>query len=774
MNQNGLSSYEVQERVKSGFDNKPVKNPSKSLVEIIRDNTFTYFNFVFSVIAVILIVVGSWRDVTFLPIIIANTMIGIFQEWRAKKILDKITLLNSPKSRVMRDGKIRDVYVSELVIDDVIYLKAGDQIPADAMIVEGEAMVNESLLTGEPDEISKKKESELLSGSFIVSGECYAKLIRVGADSYASKLTLQARAIRTKEQSEIIRSLNKIVKLAGIAIIPIGLILFCQQFFFNNASIQSAVQGMTAAVIGMIPEGLFLLASVTLAISAMRLALNKVLIHDMKCIETLARVDVLCVDKTGTITTNKMNVKEIVELDDVGDRLEKFVAVQKNDNATMEALKTFYKSSKLKIKAKVFGFSSKYKYSSALIEGESLVLGAPEFVLKSDFSKYQNQIEKYSKKGYRVLVFGDYSGKLDGGELKGNIRALALLVLENEIRETAPETFRYFTEQDVEIKVISGDNPLTVSEVAKQAGICGAERFVDASTLMSDKDIDEAVNKYTIFGRVNPEQKRKLVRALQKAGHTVAMTGDGVNDILALKDADCSVAMASGSEAAVQAAQIVLLESDFAKMPEVVREGRRVVNNLERSGSLFLVKNVFSIMMAVIAILFSIKYPLFPTQVSLLSLFTIGVPSFLLAQIPNERLIRGNFVKNIIFKALPTGMTNVVLILIMVVFGNVMGINFESLSTACIFILLASGLVFLGRICIPFDKVKMAILVLCISGTVIAATLFRNMFRISYDFSLELIMITIFAGIMTYPIQQLFIWLFENIKEKFSKRLERL
>lgn len=733
----GLTEAEVEERRQRGLDNREVEAPSKSVRQIVASNVLTYFNLVFLIIAILLILVGSYRDLTFLPIIIANTLIGIIQEVRAKQVLDNLKVMNMPRVRTLRDGEEREIGIYELVKDDLVRLGAGNQIPADAVVVEGRVMVNEALLTGEAEEIQKKAGEELLSGTFVVSGECLARLTRVGAESYASKLTLEAKAMKRGEQSEIIRSLNKIVKMAGVAIIPIGIVMFCQQYFWGGQDLQASVRAMVAAVIGMIPEGLFLLASVTLVISAMKLARRQVMLHDMKSIETLARVDTLCVDKTGTITEEKMKLVEVVVFAgrtqaENRELLGAFARAQEADNATMMALKEgLYGEGKEWKTKKVVGFSSRYKYSGVEFENETVVLGAPEFVLGDEYAEYAEKVEEYSEKGYRVLVFGRYDNELTGKKLAGEVKPYGLVLLANAIRENAAETFRYFYGQDVEIKVISGDNPVTVARVAEQAGIRGAERYVDCTKLKTAKQIDEAVEKYVVFGRVTPEQKRKLVQALKAQGRTVAMTGDGVNDVLALKDADCSIAMASGSEVAVQAAQLVLLDSDFAKMPDVVREGRRVVNNLERSGSLFLVKNIFSFLTALLTIIFAMRYPLTPTQVSLISMFTIGVPAFLLSQVPNTALIRGVFMKNIILKALPGGVTDMVLVMLMALLGRVLGISAPEMTTAATVLLATIGMMVLRDVSRPMTWDKKAIWGISAAGLVFSFLFLKSLFGIT-------------------------------------------
>ncbi|MCR4794601.1 MAG: cation-translocating P-type ATPase [Ruminococcus sp.] len=733
----GLTSAQVKERAEAGQDNKPVESPSKTVKEIIADNVLTYFNLIFVILSVLLVVVGSYRDLTFMPIIIANALIGIIQEMRSKSVLDKIKVLNAPVTTVVRDGQIMTVPSKDLVIDDIVIFKAGNQISADAIVVDGNVSVNESLLTGESDEISKKPGDTLMSGSYIVSGTCRARLEKVGRESYISKLTIQAKKSRKGEQSEMIRSLNRIVKFAGVAIIPIGSILFYQSYYINHDTIRASVQSMVAAVIGMIPEGLFLLASVTLVISAMRLALSKVLVHDMKCIETLARVDVLCVDKTGTITENEMSVTAVVpasdeyDIDSMQGLISDFAAAQDADNQTMEAIKNHFHRPAGRSAVSITGFSSEFKYSSVTFERESYVLGAPEFVLKEKIEEYKSKIEEYNRKGYRVLVFGKYRGVPDGKALTATVEPMCFIMMANPIRENAPETFKYFAEQGVEIKVISGDNPVTVSEVAKQAGIKHAEEYVDATTLTTESAIKDAVVRYTVFGRVTPEQKRKFVRALKKAGKTVAMTGDGVNDVLALKDADCSVAMASGSDAAAQASQLVLLESDFSKMPDVVAEGRKVVNNLERSGSLFIVKNIFSLIISVLFIFFGLAYPLKPAQISLISVFTIGLPAFFLSQMPNRDLIKGKFITNILLKALPAALTDVLVVCAMVYFGNIFNVAPTDIATASTILMSIVGMMIVFQICKPMDMYKMWMWILCGVGLACCMIFISKMFDIT-------------------------------------------
>lgn len=780
----GLTAQQVAERMEKGLWNKKAESATKTTKEIIKSNVFTYFNLIFLVIALLLIGVGAFRDLTFLPIIIANTLIGIVQEIRSKKVLDDLSILNSPKTRVIRDGSKKEIPADELVLDDIVELSAGGQIPADAVVLNGQLNVNESLLTGESDEIVKKSGDELLSGSFVVSGSCLARLTKVGEESYISKLTHRATQTKEGEQSEMIRSLNRLVQAVGIVIIPIGVVLFVQQFVYAGTPLRDSVTSMVAAILGMIPEGLYLLASVAMAVSAMRLAKQQVLIHDMKCIETLARVDVLCVDKTGTITVPDMEVDTFVLTEDLmktvpdgddgtrvyvdaGDRekqeqkyrqvrekIAEFAVNMNADNATMEAVKAYFKTGNtvnIKKADKVFAFSSKTKYSGIISGGDSYLIGAPEFVLREDYEHYKEKIEAYSEKGYRVLVYGRYEGVLDGQKLTEKALPVAFIMLTNAIREGARETFSYFTERGVEIKVISGDNPKTVAEIAQKAGICGADNYVDASTLTTDESIAQAVMKYQIFGRVTPDQKLKFVEALKAQGRTVAMTGDGVNDVLALKDADCSIAMASGSEAASQVAQLVLLDNDFSRMPSVVMEGRRVVNNIQRSASLYLVKNIFSMLLAVFSMIFMINYPLEPSQISLISMFTIGIPSFVLALEPNKDRIQGHFMTNVLLKALPAGLTDFLAVSSLVLFCQEFGVNEGDISTSCTILVAIVGFMILYQIAKPMTIGHRVLMVGMVAGWLFCMIFVSHLFAIR-DISMQCMMLTAVFAIATEPV----------------------
>lgn len=786
----GLTDEEVRQRVEEGLTNRADISTDKTTKEIVISNVFTYFNLIFLVITILLIMVGSFRNLTFLPIIIGNTVIGIVQEIRAKKTLEKMSLLNAPHADVIRNCSVKQISTEELVKDDVILLTAGKQICADAVVISGNIQVNESLLTGEADEVEKTEGSTLMSGSFVVSGECYARLEKVGNESYISKLSLEAKSMGGKEQSEMIRSINLIVKWVGIVIIPIGLILFWQSHFVNGESITKSVTSTVAAIIGMIPEGLYLLTTVALALSTMKLARKKVLLHDMKSIETLARVDVLCVDKTGTITEPDMKLKEIflcknsgadgtqtaLTLDELKSLILDYANASVDNNATMLALKAYAAdaltnntSALHRTAVSQQAFSSSLKYGSVTFSDGTYLLGAPEFIMHEDFTRIEEEIIPYADKGDRVLLFARYDGENVENGINGSVTPLGFVALANPIRENAVKTFEYFKSQGVAIKVISGDNPRTVSRIAIQAGIESAESFVDAATLDTEDKIADAVNKYTVFGRVTPKQKKQLVKALQAKGHTVAMTGDGVNDILAMKDADCSVAMASGSEAAAQAAQVVLLDSDFAHMPDVVYEGRRVVNNIQRSASLFLVKNIFSLLLSLFSVILMVTYPLEPAQVSLISMFTIGVPGFLLALEQNKDRIKGRFITNVMLKALPGGLTDVIAVGALVVCGEVFCISDASIGTIATLVLSVVGFMILFKISEPLNGMKYAVIIGNIAGLVFSGFFLKKLFALT-DLSNICILLMIVFGFAAESLFRNLTLLVEKLRGSYEKK----
>lgn len=825
----GLTDAEVEQRIEQGLTNHTDISTDKTTKEIVVSNVCTYFNLIFLVITILLVAVGSFRNLTFLPIIIGNTVIGIVQELRAKKTLEKMSLLNAPHADVIRNGEITQIATEKLVKDDVILLTAGKQICADAVVIDGSIQVNESLLTGEADEVEKPVGSTLMSGSFVVSGECYARLEKVGNESYISKLSMEAKSMGSKEQSEMIRSINQIVKWIGIVIIPIGIILFWQSHFVNDVSISKSVTSTVAAIIGMIPEGLYLLTTIALALSTMKLANKKVLLHDMKSIETLARVDVLCVDKTGTITEPDMKVSDIflcqscsnlayndpsgksesrlnpadndqscmrensllqkqeqmavhseLSLDELKKLIVRYAYASKDNNATMLALKEYAEGfvktgdSGLKIHNShndIAGriidqqaFSSSRKYGSITFADGTYLLGAPEFILGDDFHIVENEIQSYTEKGDRVLLFA----KRDSDKTI----PLGFVALANPIRQNAVKTFEYFKKQRVAIKVISGDNPKTVSQIAMQAGIENADKYIDAASLDSKEKIAKAVSQYTVFGRVTPKQKQQLVKALQQKGHTVAMTGDGVNDILAMKDADCSVAMASGSEAAAQAAQVVLLDSDFVHMPDVVYEGRRVVNNIERSASLFLVKNIFSLLLALFSVISMFTYPLEPSQISLISMFTIGLPGFLLAMEPNKERIKGHFLTNVMLKALPGGLTDVIAISALVVCGAVFSIPEESIGTIATMVLSVVGFMILFKISEPLNTMKYVVIGINVAGFVLCVYFLKDLFALTNLSSICILLMIVFGFAAESLFRNLTV-LEEKLREGYKRRIKK-
>ena len=710
----GLTSRQVQANTEAGLVNVTSDKASKSAGQIIRSNLFTYFNLLFFLLAGVLIYEGSYNNLTFLGVVFANTIVGVVQELKAKRVLDKLRLVAAPESIAIRDGQEIRLPSEELVLDDIVLLTAGNQICADCVVCEGELTVNEALVTGEADEIKKKAGDTLLSGSFVVSGQAYARLDKVGGHSFAAQLSAGAKQIKKRQQPGMMRSLMRLIQIIGVIIIPFAAMMFWNQHHVLGLPERVSVENTAAAIIGMIPEGLYLLTSVALMASTIRLAKQDTLVHDMKCIETLARVDVICVDKTGTITQPQMEVGEIIPVPDTTcadpkGLLGQFVRSMAGDNETMKTLKAYFGDGKKKRAARVLGFSSALKFSALDFgDGDAYVLGAPEIILKEKNSGIKEMTDQRAAQGQRVLVFATYqytpgseNDIFEQGCLEGEVVPVALITLSNPVRPNAKATFDYFTQQGVEIKVISGDNPLTASAAAAEAGIPNAGRYLDCSKLSGKKELAKAAANYTVFGRVTPEQKRLLIRAIKKAGHTVAMTGDGVNDVLALKDADCSIAMASGSEAAANVSDLVLLSSDFASMPHVVAEGRRVINNIERSASLFLVKNIFSFILSLISLISVSLYPLKPAQISLASVMMIGIPSFFLALEPNTELVHGKFLRNVLFRALPAALTSVILVEWSLLFADAFQIPVELASTVAFFLYAIAAYLMLFRVCQP-------------------------------------------------------------------------
>ena len=726
----GLTSEEARIRAEAGHLNLPVEAPSKTVGQIILSNVFTYFNLLFTLLALCVAAVRSWNDLLFLGVIAVNTLIGIVQELRSKRTLDKLRILTSPKARAVRDGQVLTLPTEELVRDDIVVLASGDQVCADGTVVSGSFRVNEALVTGEADEVAKGPGDSLLSGSFAVGGECRARLTAVGEESFASKLTLEAGKSTKTRQSEMMRSLSRLVKVIGFIVVPFGVVLYCKEVIWLGRDVVSAVTGTVAAVIGMIPEGLYLLTSLALIAGILRLVKKKTLLHDMASIETLARVDMLCVDKTGTITENKMTVEDLVLLHPdtfpeaaVRQVLADYVYAMSGDNETLLALRRKFAGSPKHRASDLLPFSSERKFSGADLGEEGVwLLGAPEVLLKLSYADYREAVEAWAAKGCRVLLLARQEGPL-AEEPSGRLRPAALVLLSNKLRRESADTFAYFARQGVTVKVISGDNPVTVAEVARRAGIPDADRYVDAQTLVNDAAIQTAAGQYTVFGRVKPEQKRKLVLALKAAGHTVAMTGDGVNDVLALKSADCGIAMASGSDAACQAANIVLLNNDFSNMPHVVDEGRRVINNIGRSASLYLTKNIFFFALALVTLIVTLPYPFSPAGLSIVNALTIGVPSFVLAMEPNRERLSGRFLPGVIYRALPAALTDLTLVLGMLLFYEAVGLGGEAVRSVATGLMGIVGILMVDRCSRPYTLIR-RILIIVISAAFAAAFLF--------------------------------------------------
>ena len=741
----GLTDEQVNERIEQGKVNADENPNTRTYKQIVRENTLTFFNFLNLVLLVLVLLVGSYKNAFFVCIIIINTLIGIAQEIRAKKTIDKLAILTAKKSIVIREGKKWTVPTEELVLDDLVCLKTGDQVPADAKVLEGSVEVNESLLTGESDNLPKNVGDELFSGSFVTAGEACCQIIHVGKDNYAAQITSEAKEFK-RHNSELKNSLNAILKVISIIIVPLGALLFYKQYYIVGNTFKASVVSMVAGVLGMIPEGLVLLTSVALTLGALVLANKKTLVQELYCIETLARVDTLCLDKTGTITEGTMcvervepwdesllrnltedkeepdeggmlqdqeiqpenaetqnpdtgsqteadqaeNIDEMTALQDIHeieDMMGNLMYVLKDQNATIDALRKRFPTKTSMTPEHIIPFSSDRKYSGAVFEDRgTYLMGAAQFLFPEGREEILDVCQKYAQEGLRVLTLAHSCQMAEGTELPADLEPVALLLLTDVIREEAPDTLKFFDSQEVDLKVISGDDPVTVSAIAKRAGLKNAESYVDATTLETEEDLEEAVSKYSVFGRVTPQQKKEMVQALQKQGHTVAMTGDGVNDVLALKEADCSIAMAQGSDAAKNIANVVLLDSNFASMSHIVNQGRRVVNNIRTAASMFLIKTMFSVMLSLLTIFFGNTYPFEPIQMSLISACAVGIPTFLLAQENNYDKIDHTFLRHVFLNAFPAAITiSSCVFAIMLVCQNVYHSN-AMLSTACVLV----------------------------------------------------------------------------------------
>ena len=792
----GLTHEQATERMVKGFYNKNTQPKSKSIQKILKDNIVTLFNIMNIILGVSVFLVGSYRNMLFLGVMIFNTTIGIIQEIRAKKAIDKLAIVSASKAVVLRDGEKHSINTEDIVLDDIVEFSQGNQIPVDSVLISGECDVNESLLTGEADAIHKRPGDMILSGSFVVSGKCLARTEHVGADNYASKISAEAKYAK-KINSEIMITLQLIIRTLAFIILPITVILFLRQYFVPfdanetvqsvlgaiPAHLQTVVVNCVASVTSIIPEGLMLLTSTVLAVGVVRLSQYKVLVQELYCIETLARVDVLCLDKTGTITEGCMEVADVAALkgyekENVEDALRGLVSALDDTNATFMALKEKYGSGSDMKADKVIPFASEKKWSGAHFEnGGSYIMGAAEFILKTVPDDLKKQLNEYAK-NYRAIVIAHSDNDFKDKDLPDGIEVIGIALLNDKIREEAPMTLKYFAEQNVEVKIISGDNPVTVSDVARRAEVKNYDKYVDATTLKTDEDIAYAIENYTVFGRVTPAQKKKFVVALKSKGHTVAMTGDGVNDVLALKEADCSIAMAAGSDAARSVAQLVLLDSNFASMPKVVAEGRRSINNIQRSATLFIAKTLFSILLALFFIFVTVApYPFKPIQYTLINAFTIGIPSLILALEPNKDRIKGIFLFNIMKNALPAGITIVISIIMSVISMQIFGLTPEEYSTVSVCILTAVSMMLLFRISLPFNPLRVVLFILMNVGMVIGILCFRdfmgvNMFYIS-EFNTTMLLILAVMFVICLGIFAALTFVVEKYAPPLEKKIEK-
>ncbi len=715
----GLTDAQVQQRMEQGLRNKTTASVGRTEWQIILGNCLSFFNLVFVVLAALMLLVGSSPlNLTFMVVVVVNTVIGCVQEIRAKRAVDKLTLVAAQTVKTLRNGEFIPVRSDLLVLDDVVEFGPGDQICADGIVLSGALQVNEALITGEADPVQKNPGDILRSGSFAVAGKASAQLTQVGDSCFAARLAAEAKADPRAAKSEMMRSLDRLVAIIGMILIPVGLLLFWSQLRLEGATLRTAMEGTVAALVGMIPEGLYLLTSVALAVSAIKLTQKRVLVQDMNCIESLARVDMLCVDKTGTITQPGMELEQVVALTEMPPEpiLAALYGCREPDNETAQAIARAFPDAPDWCCSRYIPFTSEKKWMGAVFaEHGTYVTGAPEILLGQRYAQWQEKVDAYTARGQRVLLLAAYDGPLQEKPDGQWARPLALVLLQNRLRPQARETFEYFRQQGVELKVISGDNPVTVSRVAAQAGVENAHAYVDTQLLETDEDYAEAVHKYTVFGRVTPDKKKKLIMAMQGRKHTVAMTGDGVNDVLAMKQSDCGVAMASGAQAASQVARLVLLDSDFSAMPQIVGEGRRVINNIQRAATLFLVKNIFALGTALITLFTGLRFPLESFHLTIVAALTIGVPGFFLAMEPNYARVTGGFMATTLRRAFPAGITNIIMVLAAQAVGTALTLPNGDMQTVCTAVLLTVGLLMLYRVCVPFTLLRK---ILCIAMTV--------------------------------------------------------
>ncbi|MBR2696888.1 MAG: HAD-IC family P-type ATPase [Parasporobacterium sp.] len=746
----GLTSEEVAERKAAGQVNGDLNVKTKSYKQIIFGNLFTLFNLVNVILVICVILVGSWKNGLFFLVVIWNFLLSCAQEIRAKKTIDRLSILSAPKAHALRDGKLEEIQVSEIVLGEITQLKSGNQICADAVVLEGECQVNESLITGESTPILKKTGDHLLSGSFLISGSVMAEVEHVGEENYVNKITLGAKYYK-KPTSVIMKSVKMIVRIVAIALIPVAGLLIWKNFFAISQPFPDAMVKVVAAISAMIPGGLILLVSIVLAVSVIRLSVHRTLVQDLYCVENLARVDVLCLDKTGTITEGVMNMEKIVPVDLKMDttvseeKLKRFVSLMEDENSTIDAIRRYYDVSYQPEEAgtkklRTVPFSSEAKWSLLYEEGKGCtIMGAPEFVYSEGADNYRFILDNYMKRAKRVLLLAE-SEKMprnengeeaeDGKFLPEEIKPVAFLIFGDKVRSDAKQTLDYFDDQQVTLKVISGDSPQTVSMVAAEAGMKDYDKWIDASKLQSYEEIEAVIDDYMIFGRVTPYQKLDIIKALKAHGHTVAMTGDGANDVLALKEADCSIAMQSGSDAARNVANMVLMDSNFASLPLVVAEGRKSINNLQRSAALYLTKTTYAFILAIVFLFVSFAYPFENIQVTLIGATTIGITSFFLALEPNKNRIRKHFLRNVFTPAVPSGVMTAAAIIAVTVIARNMGADTLQIGTVATFTALISGFIVVFNISGKLNLWKFGLLAFVIAIAAVACIFFDKVFDI--------------------------------------------
>lgn len=727
----GLNDQQVAERVNAGLVNSTLQNVTKTNGDIIKENVVTLFNFLNFMIGIALVVVGAFSNMFYLVIIITNMLIGIVQGIHAKNLVEKLSLISAHKVKVVRNATVQEIAIEQIVRDDIMILEMGDQISADAIVVHAEMEVNESLLTGESDIILKKANDFLYSGSFVVGGKAYARAEHVGSENFASKIVAEVKQYR-KTHSELVDAIVTVSKFTSYVIVPVGLLLFFQAYFFRDSSMFESVVSTAAALLGMLPKGLVLLIGISSATGVIKLSKRNVLVQDMHCMETFAHVDVLCLDKTGTITEGNMEVVKVLSFTDwnLFDILANYVRAVDDNNATYTAMRKYFKQfeTPYTIVSKI-PFSSERKWGC--IEFETLgaiIVGAPEKVVPLE--QIPEEVHIAQAEGARVLLVA-HCEQVKAKKL-GEVTIIGMLELEDPIRENAPETFAYFKRQGIQVKVISGDNPVTVSNVARKAGLAEHSQYIDLSQVTSDQEVKSLAFEYSVFGRVSPKQKQILVKALQSKGHTVAMTGDGVNDVLALREADCSIAMAEGNAAAKQISKLVLLNSDFSSLTKVLSEGRRIINNVTRVSSIFFIKTIYSILLTILCLAFNVPFPFIPIQITLIDLAIEGYPSFFMSFEEDDKKITGRYLKTALRRALPNAILIILNLLVLMLFQSSLHLEAEQLVTLMYFMVAFISILAVLRSCLPFNKLRIFLFVTVAVGFYVAAFLFQSLLSISF------------------------------------------